>query len=129
MPSHTSAPCDPPLPPSPRRYTSLGLPYSFQRVPRVEDLVVMLQRSPIVQAPRVRCGVMGGGLQGQEPGAHHRLCHRCGHQCCCVWVPGTGVSAPRRHWSCTGCCGPTGCQPGERSAELGEVGMEPCGAG
>ncbi|XP_015148378.2 acylamino-acid-releasing enzyme isoform X3 [Gallus gallus] len=40
------------------RYTSLGLPYSFQRVPRVEDLVVMLQRSPIIQAPRVRAPVL-----------------------------------------------------------------------
>eukprot|EP00076_Gallus_gallus_P025705 XP_015148378.1 acylamino-acid-releasing enzyme isoform X3 [Gallus gallus] len=40
------------------RYTSLGLPYSFQRVPHVEDLVVMLQRSPIIQAPRVRAPVL-----------------------------------------------------------------------
>ncbi|XP_015730063.1 acylamino-acid-releasing enzyme [Coturnix japonica] len=40
------------------RYTSLGLPYSFQRVPRVEDLVVMLQRSPIIQAPQVRAPVL-----------------------------------------------------------------------
>ncbi|POI24342.1 hypothetical protein CIB84_011906, partial [Bambusicola thoracicus] len=40
------------------RYTSLGLPYSFQRVPRVEDLVVMLQRSPIIQAARVRAPVL-----------------------------------------------------------------------
>ncbi|XP_072203563.1 acylamino-acid-releasing enzyme [Excalfactoria chinensis] len=40
------------------RYSSLGLPYSFQRVPRVEDLVVMLQRSPIIQAPQVRAPVL-----------------------------------------------------------------------
>ncbi|XP_021265624.1 acylamino-acid-releasing enzyme isoform X3 [Numida meleagris] len=40
------------------RYTSLGLPYSFQRVPRAEDLVAMLQRSPIIQVPQVRAPVL-----------------------------------------------------------------------
>lgn len=79
----------------------------------------MLRRSPIIQAAQVWCSGMGAGVQGQEPGAHHHLCHRCGHQCCYVWVPGTGVSAPRRRWSCTECCGPAGCQPGECSVELG----------
>ncbi|XP_068884435.1 acylamino-acid-releasing enzyme isoform X2 [Aphelocoma coerulescens] len=37
---------------------------------------------------------------------------RCRHQCCCVWAPGTGASAPCRRWSCTGCCGPGVCQHG-----------------
>ncbi|XP_015496845.1 acylamino-acid-releasing enzyme isoform X3 [Parus major] len=37
---------------------------------------------------------------------------RCRHLCCCAWAPGTGASAPRRHWSCTGCCGPGVCQHG-----------------
>ncbi|XP_074909237.1 acylamino-acid-releasing enzyme-like isoform X3 [Buteo buteo] len=32
----------------------------------------------------------------------------CGRRCCCAWVPGTGASAPRKRWSCTGCCGPGG---------------------
>ncbi|NXC48395.1 APEH enzyme, partial [Penelope pileata] len=40
------------------RYTSLGLPYSFQRVPSTEDVVTMLQRSPIAQAPQVRAPVL-----------------------------------------------------------------------
>ncbi|XP_066859266.1 acylamino-acid-releasing enzyme isoform X4 [Anser cygnoides] len=35
-----------------------------------------------------------------------------GRRCCCAWVPGTGGSAPRRRWSCTGCCGPVGCRHG-----------------
>ncbi|XP_069722052.1 acylamino-acid-releasing enzyme-like isoform X2 [Phaenicophaeus curvirostris] len=36
------------------RYVSLGLPYSFERVPRAEDVAAMLLRSPIAQAARVR---------------------------------------------------------------------------
>ncbi|KAM9272167.1 acylamino-acid-releasing enzyme [Cariama cristata] len=36
------------------RYTSLGLPYSFERVPRAEEVAAMLLRSPIAQAARVR---------------------------------------------------------------------------
>uniref|UniRef100_A0A8B9TXP9 acylaminoacyl-peptidase n=1 Tax=Anas platyrhynchos TaxID=8839 RepID=A0A8B9TXP9_ANAPL len=36
------------------RYVSLGLPYSFERVPGAEDIATMLQRSPIAQAHRVR---------------------------------------------------------------------------
>ncbi|XP_067159747.1 acylamino-acid-releasing enzyme-like [Apteryx mantelli] len=40
------------------RYAALGLPYSFERVPRAEDLAAMLLRSPIAQAPRVRAPVL-----------------------------------------------------------------------
>uniref|UniRef100_A0A663EUV7 acylaminoacyl-peptidase n=1 Tax=Aquila chrysaetos chrysaetos TaxID=223781 RepID=A0A663EUV7_AQUCH len=40
------------------RYTSLGLPYSFERVPRAEELATMLLRSPIAQAARVRTPVL-----------------------------------------------------------------------
>ncbi|OWK56002.1 Acylamino-acid-releasing enzyme [Lonchura striata] len=36
------------------RYTSLGLPYSFERVPRAEDVATMLLRSPIAQAAQDR---------------------------------------------------------------------------
>ncbi|XP_054243197.1 acylamino-acid-releasing enzyme-like [Indicator indicator] len=40
------------------RYTSLGLPYSFERVPSAEDVATMLLRSPIAQAARVRTPVL-----------------------------------------------------------------------
>ncbi|NXT19949.1 APEH enzyme, partial [Syrrhaptes paradoxus] len=40
------------------RYTSLGLPYSFERVPRAEDIATMLLRSPIAQVARVRTPVL-----------------------------------------------------------------------
>ncbi|NWW94738.1 APEH enzyme, partial [Rhynochetos jubatus] len=40
------------------RYTSLGLPYSFERVPHTEDVATMLLRSPIVHAARVRTPVL-----------------------------------------------------------------------
>ncbi|XP_068550306.1 acylamino-acid-releasing enzyme-like isoform X2 [Anas acuta] len=40
------------------RYVSLGLPYSFERVPGAEDVATMLQRSPIAQAHRVRTPVL-----------------------------------------------------------------------
>uniref|UniRef100_A0A8B9CTJ2 Acylamino-acid-releasing enzyme n=1 Tax=Anser brachyrhynchus TaxID=132585 RepID=A0A8B9CTJ2_9AVES len=40
------------------RYVSLGLPYSFERVPRAEDVATMLQRSPIAQVHRVRAPVL-----------------------------------------------------------------------
>ncbi|XP_075288484.1 acylamino-acid-releasing enzyme-like isoform X5 [Opisthocomus hoazin] len=40
------------------RYTSLGLPYSFERVPRAEEVAAMLQRSPIAQAAQVRTPVL-----------------------------------------------------------------------
>ncbi|XP_074909235.1 acylamino-acid-releasing enzyme-like isoform X1 [Buteo buteo] len=55
------------------RYTSLGLPYSFERVPRAEDLAAMLLRSPIAQAARVRqgqtgCGVPGAGCRAPTAG-------------------------------------------------------------
>ncbi|KFU89089.1 Acylamino-acid-releasing enzyme, partial [Chaetura pelagica] len=38
------------------RYTSLGLPYSFERVPHAEELAIMLLRSPIAQAAQARHG-------------------------------------------------------------------------
>ncbi|XP_062466132.1 acylamino-acid-releasing enzyme isoform X2 [Pezoporus occidentalis] len=40
------------------RYTSLGLPYSFERVPRAEEVATMLLRSPIAQAARVQTPVL-----------------------------------------------------------------------
>ncbi|XP_071611672.1 acylamino-acid-releasing enzyme-like isoform X2 [Heliangelus exortis] len=40
------------------RYTSLGLPYSFERVPCTEDVAAMLLRSPIAQAAQVRTPVL-----------------------------------------------------------------------
>ncbi|XP_071900162.1 acylamino-acid-releasing enzyme-like isoform X1 [Anas platyrhynchos] len=40
------------------RYVSLGLPYSFERVPGAEDIATMLQRSPIAQAHRVQTPVL-----------------------------------------------------------------------
>ncbi|XP_057888113.1 acylamino-acid-releasing enzyme-like [Melospiza georgiana] len=40
------------------RYTSLGLPYSFERVPRAEDVATMLLRSPIAQAAQVQTPVL-----------------------------------------------------------------------
>ncbi|XP_051649126.1 acylamino-acid-releasing enzyme-like isoform X1 [Manacus candei] len=40
------------------RYTSLGLPYSFERVPRAEEVATMLLRSPIAQAAQVRTPVL-----------------------------------------------------------------------
>ncbi|XP_068275919.1 acylamino-acid-releasing enzyme-like isoform X3 [Nyctibius grandis] len=94
------------------RYTSLGLPYSFERVPRAEEVATMLLRSPIAQAARVRQGQDGCRALGAGARHHRRLCRRCRRRCCCAWAPGTGASAPRRRWSCTGCCGPGGCQRG-----------------
>ncbi|KAL8212288.1 UNVERIFIED_CONTAM: hypothetical protein K2H54_042378, partial [Gekko kuhli] len=35
------------------RYTSLGLPYYFERIPSAEDLVAMLLHSPIIHAAKV----------------------------------------------------------------------------
>lgn len=49
---------------------SLGLPYSFERVPGAEDIATMLQRSPIAQAHRVRHRGMdagGAGLGAEHP--------------------------------------------------------------
>ncbi|XP_074770733.1 LOW QUALITY PROTEIN: acylamino-acid-releasing enzyme-like [Athene noctua] len=40
------------------RYASLGLPYSFERVPRAEEVATMLLRSPISQAAQVRTPVL-----------------------------------------------------------------------
>ncbi|XP_061864420.1 acylamino-acid-releasing enzyme [Colius striatus] len=40
------------------RYISLGLPYTFERVPRAEDVATMLLRSPIAQAHRVQTPVL-----------------------------------------------------------------------
>ncbi|XP_017675550.1 PREDICTED: acylamino-acid-releasing enzyme [Lepidothrix coronata] len=40
------------------RYTSLGLPYSFERVPCAEEVATMLLRSPIAQAAQVRTPVL-----------------------------------------------------------------------
>ncbi|XP_042655809.1 acylamino-acid-releasing enzyme-like, partial [Tyto alba] len=40
------------------RYASLGLPYSFERVPCAEEVATMLLRSPIAQAARVRTPVL-----------------------------------------------------------------------
>ncbi|NXE97998.1 APEH enzyme, partial [Menura novaehollandiae] len=40
------------------RYTSLGLPYSFERVPRAEEVATMLLRSPIAQAAQVQTPVL-----------------------------------------------------------------------
>uniref|UniRef100_A0ACB8EIV8 Uncharacterized protein n=1 Tax=Sphaerodactylus townsendi TaxID=933632 RepID=A0ACB8EIV8_9SAUR len=36
------------------RYTSVGLPYCFERIPSGEDLVTMLLHSPIIHAAKVR---------------------------------------------------------------------------
>lgn len=47
-----------------RRYISLGLPYSFERVPCAEDVATMLLRSPIAQAAQVRQGQDGHGVLG-----------------------------------------------------------------
>lgn len=54
-----------------RRYTSLGLSYSFERVPRAEEVATMLLRSPIAQAAQVRQGQDGGGVP--SVGARHPL--------------------------------------------------------
>ncbi|NWY97576.1 APEH enzyme, partial [Loxia curvirostra] len=40
------------------RYTSLGLPYSFDRVPCAEEVATMLLRSPIAQAAQVQTPVL-----------------------------------------------------------------------
>ncbi|NXN24025.1 APEH enzyme, partial [Nycticryphes semicollaris] len=40
------------------RYISLGLPYSFERVPCAEEVATMLLRSPIAQAAQVRTPVL-----------------------------------------------------------------------
>ncbi|XP_015496852.1 acylamino-acid-releasing enzyme isoform X9 [Parus major] len=40
------------------RYTSLGLPYSFERVPCAEEVATMLLRSPIAQAAQVQTPVL-----------------------------------------------------------------------
>ncbi|XP_014809061.1 PREDICTED: acylamino-acid-releasing enzyme-like [Calidris pugnax] len=40
------------------RYVSLGLPYSFERVPRAEEVATMLLRSPIAQAARMQTPVL-----------------------------------------------------------------------
>nr|XP_025962413.1 acylamino-acid-releasing enzyme-like [Dromaius novaehollandiae] len=40
------------------RYTALGLPYAFERVPRAEDLAAMLLHSPITGASRVQAPVL-----------------------------------------------------------------------
>ncbi|XP_076202175.1 acylamino-acid-releasing enzyme isoform X2 [Aptenodytes patagonicus] len=40
------------------RYASLGLPYSFERVPHAEEVATMLLRSPIAQAAQVRTPVL-----------------------------------------------------------------------
>ncbi|NXA92547.1 APEH enzyme, partial [Melanocharis versteri] len=40
------------------RYTSLGLPYSFERVPRAEEVATMLLHSPIAQAAQVQTPVL-----------------------------------------------------------------------
>ncbi|XP_014107313.1 PREDICTED: acylamino-acid-releasing enzyme-like isoform X2 [Pseudopodoces humilis] len=40
------------------RYTSLGLPYSFERVPSAEEVATMLLRSPIAQAAQVQTPVL-----------------------------------------------------------------------
>ncbi|KAM4894105.1 LOW QUALITY PROTEIN: acylamino-acid-releasing enzyme-like [Sylvia borin] len=41
-----------------RRYTSLGLPYSFERVPHAEEVATMLLRLPISQAAQVQTLVL-----------------------------------------------------------------------
>ncbi|NXD47476.1 APEH enzyme, partial [Corvus moneduloides] len=53
------------------RYTSLGLPYSFERVPRAEEVATMLLRSPISQAAQVRQGQ--DGCEVPSVGARHPL--------------------------------------------------------
>ncbi|OPJ80759.1 hypothetical protein AV530_004188 [Patagioenas fasciata monilis] len=40
------------------RYVSLGLPYSFERVPRAEEVATMLLRSPIAQVAQVQTPVL-----------------------------------------------------------------------
>ncbi|XP_064012505.1 acylamino-acid-releasing enzyme-like isoform X2 [Pogoniulus pusillus] len=40
------------------RYTSLGLPYSFERVPCTEDMITMLLHSPIARAAQVQTPVL-----------------------------------------------------------------------
>lgn len=37
----------------PRRYASLGLPYSYERIPTEKDLSAMLLSSPIIHAAKV----------------------------------------------------------------------------
>ena len=41
------------LPPS-RRYTSVGIQYSYDQIPTAEALALMLQKSPITHATQVR---------------------------------------------------------------------------
>ncbi|XP_039932555.1 acylamino-acid-releasing enzyme-like isoform X3 [Hirundo rustica] len=112
------------------RYTSLGLPYSFERVPCAEEVATMLLRSPISQAAQVRqgqdgCGVPGVGCQiptegsaaGADTGVAVRGCSGPARQ------PHTGAGAvPRvagqgcpstapvvpRGWPRTGWCGDGG---------------------
>ncbi|XP_066051214.1 acylamino-acid-releasing enzyme-like isoform X5 [Chamaea fasciata] len=112
------------------RYTSLGLPYSFDRVPRAEEVATMLLRSPISQAAQVRqgqdgCGVPGVGCQtpteGSAAGADTgvAVCGRSGP----ARQPHTGAGAVPgvagqgcastapvvpRGWPCTGWCGDRG---------------------
>ncbi|KAK2534479.1 hypothetical protein Q9966_007131 [Columba livia] len=50
------------------RYVSLGLPYSFERVPRAEEVATMLLRSPIAQVAQVRQGQ--DGLLWYPEGGH-----------------------------------------------------------
>ncbi|XP_068884436.1 acylamino-acid-releasing enzyme isoform X3 [Aphelocoma coerulescens] len=69
------------------RYTSLGLPYSFERVPRAEEVATMLLRSPIAQAAqaavvpggRPRTGWCGDG-------------GRCLHELCPLAPPAPGAA-------------------------------------
>ncbi|XP_066859263.1 acylamino-acid-releasing enzyme isoform X1 [Anser cygnoides] len=94
------------------RYVSLGLPYSFERVPCAEDVATMLQRSPIAQVHRVqhRGRDAGGPGMGTEhppllvpqaavvPGGRPRAGrHRDGGRCfweLCPLVPPTPETAP-----------------------------------
>ncbi|XP_052535275.1 acylamino-acid-releasing enzyme-like isoform X4 [Tympanuchus pallidicinctus] len=78
------------------RYASLGLPYSFQRVPHVEDLVVMLQRSPITQAAQVRAPVLlcvGAQDRRVSPTQAlelYRVLRACGVPTRLLWYPEGG---------------------------------------
>ncbi|XP_066051211.1 acylamino-acid-releasing enzyme-like isoform X2 [Chamaea fasciata] len=59
------------------RYTSLGLPYSFDRVPRAEEVATMLLRSPIsqaAQAPVVPRGWPCTGWCGDRGQCLQELC-------------------------------------------------------
>ncbi|XP_075288481.1 acylamino-acid-releasing enzyme-like isoform X2 [Opisthocomus hoazin] len=89
------------------RYTSLGLPYSFERVPRAEEVAAMLQRSPIAQAAQAAVVPGGRPRAGWRGDGGRRL-----QELRPLAPPASGAAAAGRHsplhpwWPC-GCAGPT----------------------